>query len=364
MSGTDASMPGSQPTPPEDLRARLQRLRSRLDHLEDLLPDWRSRPLWHWYTQLEAHQDGRGSPPGADGVPTAPEVGVPTEAQGPGQPTEPEGSSAVDDDTVDNRPLDARPVSGAPWARIPPILERAPIALEDWTSSFGHRLWLERGRNLPPGPQAYRTPTRGSTGETPPRTVVGLPGIWEDWRHFHLWAQVLHDAGWDVHLLEELGDMTSPIPDLALRVREYLQLHDLHDVVLVAHSKGGLVGKSVMLGPEGSRVRGLIACATPFAGAPITRLFPTTELAELSPGSPTITELAGEDAVNCRIIQVEATWDQSVPPSPLTGVRHVTLPIRGHSSMLYSTEVARTLTVLARQLFDEGGATRPVVSHR
>lgn len=311
MTGTDASTPGSPQTPPEDVRARLSRLRGRLGRLEELrpelrlselLPDRRSRPLWHWYTELR------------------------------------------DDERAD---------SDRPWVKVPPIIGRAPLALGDWTASFGHRLWLDRGQDLPPGPEAYRRLPRGTADRR--RVALGLPGIWEDWRYLHVWARELHDAGWDVHLLESLGDMTAPVPDLAGRVTEHLHLHDLHDVVLFAHSKGGLVGKAVMLEPEGERVRGLIACATPFNGAPITQLLPTSELAELSPRSPTIAELGADRAVNSRIVQVEAEWDQSVPPSPLPGVRHVTLPITGHSAMLFSPEVARTLVVLARQLMDQGG---------
>ncbi|WP_312348433.1 hypothetical protein [Actinomyces sp.] len=361
MTGTDASTPGSPQTPPEDVRARLSRLRGRLGRLEErleerlpeLLPDRRSRPLWHWYTELR------------------------------------------DDERAD---------SDRPWVKVPPIIGRAPLALGDWTASFGRRLRLDRGLDLPPGPESYRRipesppgeaagtvgPGGGepevastdvvdsgtaadraagraagtATGAVPGApaagsrrlVALGLPGIWEDWRHFHVWAQELHDAGWDVHLLESLGDMTAPVPDLAGLVAEHLHFHDLHDVVLFAHSKGGLVGKAVMLGPEGDRVRGLIACATPFNGAPITQLLPTSELSELSPHSPTIAELSAEREVDSRIIQVEAEWDQSVPPSPLPGVRHITLPITGHSAMLSSPEVARTLVVLTRQLVDRGGA--------
>ncbi len=292
MTGTDASTPGSPQTPPEDVRARLSRLRGRLGRLEELrpelrlselLPDRRSRPLWHWYTELR------------------------------------------DDERAD---------SDRPWVKVPPIIGRAPLALGDWTASFGRRLRLDRGLDLPPGPESYRRVPGSSTGEASgtvgPRgdasdvastdvvdpgtaadraagraagtatgavpgapaagsrrlVALGLPGIWEDWRHLHVWAQELHDAGWDVHLLESLGDMTAPVPDLAGLVAEHLHLQDLHDVVLFAHSKGGLVGKAVMLGPEGDRVRGLIACATPFNGAPITQLLPTSELSELSPPLP------------------------------------------------------------------------------
>lgn len=379
MTGTDASTPGSPqtPPPPETLRSRLERVRQRLDQLEHLLPERRSRPLWHWYTQLDGSgagagagaeaEAGAGSGPAIDdgdvGAAGGARVGSTgsdsSTGRAPGSTGRADGSTGRGPGSEDVHPGGATPTptpTAPPWIRIPPILERAPLAFEDWTATFGHRLWLDRNQELPAaGPQAYRRVPAADDDVSVSRTALGLPGIWEDWRYFHLWAQALHDAGWDVHLLESLGDMTATVPELAERVAEHLHLHDLHDVVLFAHSKGGLVGKTVMLGPEGGRVRGLIACATPFQGAPITRLLPTPELSELSPTSPMIAELSAEDTVNSRIIQVEAEWDQSVPPSPLDGVRHITLPITGHSAMLFSPEVARTLVVLARQLLDEGG---------
>lgn len=353
MTGTDASTPGSPQTPPEDVRSRLEILRGHLERLEGILADRRQHPLWHWFTQLDGPGTGTGADTGRDDADTRQDGGH-------------AGQDGGDPGSIRSADTPGGGGSAPPWVRIPPIVERAPLALEDWTVSFGHRLWMDRTPDLPADPAAYRRPGAAATDPdthtaiatgTRPHVALGLPGIWETWRHFHVWAQALHDAGWDVHLLESLEDMTAPIPDLARRVEEYLRDQDLHDVILFAHSKGGLVGKAVMLGPERRRVRGLIACATPFNGAPITWLVPTTELSELAPDSPTIVELAADRAVNRRIIQVEAEWDQSVPPSPLTGVRHVTLPITGHSTMLFSAQVARTLTVLARQLLDADGST-------
>lgn len=293
MTGTDASTPGSPPTPPERPLGEelVQRVRTAWTRW---VPETTERPLWHWYTQL----GGRPS---------------------------------------------------APWAHTPPPAERPPIAVADWMASMGRHLWSTRPGVALPAPGDFRRPPVG--GAPPAPVAVGLPGIWESWHVLVPWAGALHEDGWDVHLLAALSDMTAPVPQLARVVEEHLASEDVRGAVLFAHSKGGLVGKTVMLGAQGWRVRGMVAFATPFEGAPIVRLAPLVPvLEELDPAAEGVRRLAGEADVNARIIQVEAAWDQSVPPGPLPGARHVVMPINGHSAMMASPQAARTLVVLADQL--------------
>ncbi|MEH3089267.1 MAG: alpha/beta hydrolase, partial [Microbacterium arborescens] len=63
--------------------------------------------------------------------------------------------------------------------------------------------------------------------------------------------------------------------------------HELHDVVLVAHSKGGLIGKQMMTDAAvGPRVRGMVAVASPFGGSVYGRLMLLPALRAFSPGAP------------------------------------------------------------------------------
>ncbi len=73
---------------------------------------------------------------------------------------------------------------------------------------------------------------------------------------------------------------------------------DLRDVALVAHSKGGLIGKHLLAydDPDG-RVDRLVAVATPFGGSRLARYAVGSTLRAFLPGDPVIRGLAGERAV-------------------------------------------------------------------
>ncbi|MFT2526131.1 esterase/lipase family protein, partial [Escherichia coli] len=78
--------------------------------------------------------------------------------------------------------------------------------------------------------------------------------------------------GHPVHVVAGLGSNRRPIAESARQVADLLVGRDLSDVVLVAHSKGGLIGKHLLaFAPAGSRVRAMVAVATPFGGSRYSR---------------------------------------------------------------------------------------------
>ena len=69
---------------------------------------------------------------------------------------------------------------------------------------------------------------------------------------------------------------------------------DLRGVALVAHSKGGLIGKHLLAfdDPDG-RLDRLVAVATPFGGSRLARYAMGSTLRAFLPGDPVIRSLAG-----------------------------------------------------------------------
>jgi len=103
--------------------------------------------------------------------------------------------------------------------------------------------------------------------------------------------------------------------------------------VLVAHSKGGLIGKRVLLDAAAAgRVRGLVAVATPFGGSSLSfGALARTPLGLFAPAGAAIAALTGERSVNRRIVSLAPAWDQVIPEgSRLPGARNVTLDAGGH----------------------------------
>src|SRR5471032_194838 len=85
-----------------------------------------------------------------------------------------------------------------------------------------------------------------SFGEGALRPVVILPGIYESWHYLRPIAERLSADGHPVHVIPTLGLNRAPIPATAALVHAQLVDRGLTGEAIVAHSKGGLVGKHVM----------------------------------------------------------------------------------------------------------------------
>ncbi|WP_279367786.1 esterase/lipase family protein [Microbacterium testaceum] len=178
-----------------------------------------------------------------------------------------------------------------------------------------------------------------AAGEGTP--IVLLPGIYETWRFMEPLARALHDRGHPVHVVTELGGNRRPIVESAGRVAELLIARGLDDVLLVAHSKGGLIGKHVMaFSPAGARVRGMVAVATPFGGSRYSRLMPTPSLRAFASGDATMRALAASADVNTRIVSIFGPFDPHIPEgSELAGARNIVLARGGHFRVLEDPRV-------------------------
>ena len=145
------------------------------------------------------------------------------------------------------------------------------LARNAWAWVLDYRYvvyWQARGLLDRTDPADYLDPP----GTAAP--VLLLPGIYERWQFLRPVADLLRDKGHPVHVLTRLRWNTAPVAASAEHVAAYLEEHDLREVLVVAHSKGGLIGKYAMLhaDPEG-RIARMIAIATPFAGSRYARYF-------------------------------------------------------------------------------------------
>jgi alpha-beta hydrolase superfamily lysophospholipase len=173
------------------------------------------------------------------------------------------------------------------------------------------------------------------------RPVVLLPGVYETWRFLGAIAERVSAAGHPVHVLPELGVNAASIPRTAAHVADALRRRGLDGVALVAHSKGGLVGKLVMLGEEGTRVDRLIAIASPFAGSRIARYTLLPSLRAFRPAHPVIRELATGRDVDARITSIFPTFDPHIPDgSRLEGATNVEIAVEGHFRILVEPATA------------------------
>ena len=198
-----------------------------------------------------------------------------------------------------------------------------------------------------------RPPLAWQGGDAAP--VVLLPGTYETWHLLGPVGAVLHADGHPVHVIETIGANSRPIPWVAAEVGRVLVERDLRGAVLVAHSKGGIIGKQLLVEelarPEGDRrVRHLVAIAAPFAGSRMARLVPAGALRAFRPGDPLLARLAAERAADARITSVYPRVDPHVPEgSHLPDAENIEIDVVGHFRVLRDpATVAAVRGVVAR----------------
>ncbi|HWH97775.1 MAG TPA: alpha/beta hydrolase [Pseudolysinimonas sp.] len=180
---------------------------------------------------------------------------------------------------------------------------------------------------------AARVPASYTAGAR--RPVVLVPGVFERWNFLRPIANRLAEAGHPVYVIPELGMNAGPIPVAARRVTAFLAARDLRGVALVAHSKGGLIGKAAMLDDTDGRIDRLVAVATPFSGSRMADLMVLPALRAFRPAHPVIRRLVGELEVNARITSIFPSFDPHIPEgSVVNGGTNVRLDVVGHFRVL------------------------------
>ena len=226
-----------------------------------------------------------------------------------------------------------------------PPTTRAPGPLRTlgwWAADYAYAVvWQVRGFFDRADPDDFRT------GALTP--VVVIPGIWESWKFLQPLVTAMHDRGHPVHVVTGLRFNNRPVVDAAAQVAAYLDRNDLTGTVVVAHSKGGLIGKYLMVdGAATTRIRGMVAVAAPFSGSLYARYLLVPSLRVFSPKNALVLALARDESVNSRIVSVFARFDPHIPGgSELVGAKNVRLETGGHFRVLAHPRVMAEFALLA-----------------
>ncbi|WP_019181315.1 esterase/lipase family protein [Microbacterium yannicii] len=223
--------------------------------------------------------------------------------------------------------------------------------------------------------RARAVPAAWHRGDAGLPEVLLLPGVYEHWTFLRPLGDALSDAGHRVRVVHGLGVNRRGIPDTADKLGRLLERlpPPAAGRVLVAHSKGGLIGKHLLIRsgaagdaareaaaggdaadaaasatpPSGGRplgLLGLVAVATPFGGARRARLFVDPSIRAFLPGDETIVRLGRDTSVNGRIVSVFGPFDPHIPEgSALDGATNVEVATPGHFRVLGSAATHRAV---------------------
>jgi len=198
--------------------------------------------------------------------------------------------------------------------------------------------------------------------------IVLVQGVVERWPFMEPLGRRLAHAGHAVHFMPELGRHLMPVRESAVlvgaAVDRVVAEHPHAQVVLVAHSKGGLAGKRLLVDrarqSQLPQPAGLVALATPFAGSSRARLLRGAAIREFDPTDERLLDLAAERGVDRRIRVVLPEIDPHIPGNQIPdGVAGVRLRANGHFRPLATAEAARAVLAAIEELTPGDRSARP-----
>jgi len=183
-------------------------------------------------------------------------------------------------------------------------------------------------------------PLKTDNGKVP---ILMIQGLYNRWNSMRSLAEHLSKNGYPVYLLPQLGRNSGPIPAMAGIVRKFIAEKGLQNIIIIGHSKGGLVGKCILDNEDGSvKIKKLIAIACPFQGSRAAVYLPTKSHAELTPSSPMIAKLSASRQNNGKITSIYCKFDNHVWPLSsciLPGAKNIQTGVYGHHRILFDKTV-------------------------
>ncbi|MET0672007.1 MAG: hypothetical protein ABWY37_00800 [Microbacterium pygmaeum] len=265
-----------------------------------------------------------------------------------------------------------------------------------WLADYLYAGWRQAAFLRPPwGIGGHRpTPAAWRRGDVDLPEIVLLPGVYEHWTFLRPLGDALNQAGHRVRVVHGLGTNRRAVVATSERLGRALSRRGAPDAgrVLVAHSKGGLIGKHLLVAsgaanaaaveaaaggdaaeaaasapapddrtdaatdaPRPLGLLGLVAVCTPFHGSRLAGLFLVPSIRAFRPDDETIVSLGREESINGRIVSIFGRFDPHIPGgSALEGATNVLVPGNGHFRVLGDPKTHAAVIDGVRLLSDPG----------
>lgn len=220
------------------------------------------------------------------------------------------------------------------------------MSLADWVVDY---VYLAKGnlafRRKPP-----RHFIGSKTNEKTP--VILLSGLALKWTFLRHLGNAISKKGHPVYVVPDLRRNLATVPNSAKMVRAIIDKYAMERVIIVGHSKGGIIGKYILLHRNHDKaIKHVIAIASPFSGAWMARHVPHRSVHEMAPESQVIRELTKNTSSDSKITSIIPEYDNHVREgSFLHGAHNFHVAVRGHHKVVFNKNVeAIILDILARE---------------
>src|SRR3989344_2169776 len=193
-------------------------------------------------------------------------------------------------------------------------------------------------RKIPRKPKKWNSGKKGN--------VVLVHGFGGNWSYLKEIGNFVNKLGYRVHVLNELGVNLKPIFESYKILEKYIDNNNLKNLILIGHSKGGIISKYFIdNSPLTDRVKLIISIASPFGGTQLGRL-KILNTHEFLPDSAIIQKLNAKTSKNKLFINLFSRKDDVVIPNQnliLKGAKNIKVEVDGHLGILESEKTLREI---------------------
>jgi len=238
----------------------------------------------------------------------------------------------------------------SPFALLPHVLREfgAMVAVYGLLQPF-ERLFMDDPE--PPHKRAERPPILLVHGY-----VCNRASCWRLTRRL----RARRETVWAVTLEPVFGSIETAARALARQIEAFVAATDAEQLIIVAHSMGGLAARAYLRESGGAKVKRLITLGSPHRGSVHAQVGAGTNAREMEPGSPWLAALAAAEAsgISVPFTSIMSYHDNFIAPQTSAqhpGARIVPLAGVGHLTMLFSRRVSE----LIEREIDEANASQP-----
>lgn len=178
--------------------------------------------------------------------------------------------------------------------------------------------------------------------------VILIQGVTLKWGFMKKLGDAISLAGHPVYVAPELGHNLKPVPTQSKIIEKIITDNSLDNVVVVAHSKGGLIAKHLLNhSPISPKIKKIIAIATPFHGSTLTKYLIGEPFKELHPDSKLIQTLNSKCDLDNKICTITPAFDNHVwhpNKSQLSSAsKNQLTKAHGHHKILFDPETIKAI---------------------
>lgn len=178
--------------------------------------------------------------------------------------------------------------------------------------------------------------------------VILIPGVLGKWSFLKSLGDKISLEGHPVYIISDLKYNLFSIPESAKIVRKTIndlkkEDKNFKNSVIVAHSKGGLIGKYFLIHYNNDEsVSKMISLATPYSGSAMAKILPIEPISELHNDSQIIKDIKSHTHVNHFITSIIPEYDNHVwaeDGSYLDGAKNIKVDVHGHHKIVFDKSV-------------------------